>query len=541
MIPIIEKKQKRYEKDEIIKQGLVLCTRTEQWYAKKRTRVKEIKLRKTRLRWRQFQAILRTDRLDLYHSTTIKTNRLAHTIYFNPQPPLRPVRLSLVSPLDCIWSLEYTHSKHVISFHFQSCRLSDAKAWYQSIYQRLSTKKPIPSYIDVTVRKEPSTVIRIPLDYFTKAYRQPQEEPNLSFKHIQSALSDLLYSDDGPSKKSVRKEWKLCWTLGDYVETIDEKDNLIGYQLIEQIIYEGLLIRNKATHYTILFGNQLLFLDDYYYTNTPNHKNTWFSVTSGLILRNTNRLKKKIKHLNFSAPQLISSFTIPPPPPSKLVYTKSALDLSQVESVDRSEDRMIEIRLKNKQTLSFKVPDTQCQIEWISLIRKRLLQIHHHLNDLEPSDHIILSSVLYVKKNYSRHYLAQYCVLVKNAKESCLLLFDTRSKDGGIYQKRKALLDLQTAYIYTGYECVLDQLVRLENIPACYYPEGITTGNDRTSDCVFVIWQLAKRHFVSDLRESLSLLKLGHRLGQKGTCWIFKTKNRAERDRWLSALHKEWK
>lgn len=141
-----------------------------------------------------------------------------------------------------------------------------------------------------------------------------------------------------------------------------------------------------------MFGNQLLFLDDYYYTNTPNPKNTWFSVTSGLILRNTNRLKKKIKHLNFSAPQLISSFTIPPPPPSKLAYTKSALDLSQVESVDRSEDRMIEIRLKNKQTLSFKVPDTQCQIEWISLIRKRLLQIHHNLNDLEPSDHIIVSN-----------------------------------------------------------------------------------------------------------------------------------------------------
>ncbi|KAG1046515.1 hypothetical protein G6F43_011002 [Rhizopus delemar] len=571
MIPIIEKKQRHYEKDEIIKQGLVLCTRTEQWYAKKRTRVKEIKLRKTRLRWRQFQAILRTDRLDLYHSTTIKTNRLAHTIYLNPQPPLRPVRLSLVSPLDCIWSLEYTHSKHVISFHFQSCRLSDAKAWYQSIYQRLPTKKPIPSYIDVTVRKQPPTVIRIPLDYFRKAYRHPQEEPNLSFKHIHAALSDILYSDTA-SKPSVRKEWKLCWTLGDYVETIDEKDNLIGYQLIEQthqlelrwqekytnkasnksvlisfaddviqIIYEGLLIRNKTTHYTILFGNQLLFLDDYYHTNTPNPKNTWFSVTSGLILRNTNRLKKKVKHLNFSAPQLISSFTIPPPPPSKLAYTKSALDLSQVESVDRSEDRMIEIRLKNKHTLSFKVPDTQCQIEWISLIRKRLLQLQHHPNDLEPSDHVILSSVLYVKQDYSRHYLAQYCVLVKNAKESCLLLFDTRSKDGGLYQKRKALLELQTAYIYTGCECVLDQLVRLEKVPACYYPEGITTGDDRTSDCVFVIWQLAQRHFVSDLRESLSLLKLGHRLGQKGTCWIFKTKNREERDRWLSALHKEWK
>lgn len=53
---------------------------------------------------------------------------------------------------------------------------------------------------------------------------------------------------------------------------------------------------------------------------------------------------------------------------------------------------MIEVRLKNKHTLSFKVPDTQCQIEWISLIRKRLLQLQHHPNDLEPSDHVIVSN-----------------------------------------------------------------------------------------------------------------------------------------------------
>lgn len=69
IIPLIEEHNILYNKQSIIKEGLVLCTRTEEWYTKKKTTMREVQLRKTRLRWRQFKAILRTDRIELYHVT----------------------------------------------------------------------------------------------------------------------------------------------------------------------------------------------------------------------------------------------------------------------------------------------------------------------------------------------------------------------------------------------------------------------------------------------------------------------------------------
>lgn len=67
-IPLIEH-HRHYTKLMTIKQGLVLCTRTEEWYTKKKTTMREVQLRKTRLRWRQFKAVLKRDRIELYHIT----------------------------------------------------------------------------------------------------------------------------------------------------------------------------------------------------------------------------------------------------------------------------------------------------------------------------------------------------------------------------------------------------------------------------------------------------------------------------------------
>lgn len=118
-------------------------------------------------------------------------------------------------------------------------------------------------------------------------------------------------------------------------------------------------------------------------------------------------------------------------------------------------------------------------------------------------------------------------------------------KSGGetlpIYEKKRALIRLEDSYVYTGDECILDQFIKLDRLqePDRYYPDGLITGNDRASDCVFIIWQVAKRHFISSFREYVSILKLGHHLGTKGTCWVFKARNKEEKDIWLSALHKE--
>lgn len=116
------------------------------------------------------------------------------------------------------------------------------------IYHRISNhqphtncKKPIPLYVDVNVRldeKQPSDVlIRIPLDYFREAmYKQHYVEQNMCLRDVKSALINLLYFDKViPFKDSVSKEWKLFWTIGNYVEEVDEADHLIGCQLIEQV------------------------------------------------------------------------------------------------------------------------------------------------------------------------------------------------------------------------------------------------------------------------------------------------------------------
>ncbi|RCH83645.1 hypothetical protein CU097_002606, partial [Rhizopus azygosporus] len=557
-IPITRLMEGPFKKDEVLKEGLVLCTRIEQWYAKRHNGVKDIELRKTRMRWRRFYAVLRPDRLELYHAAT-SIRRLAHIIYLLADPPLRPVRLSLVSPWDYIWRLEYK-CKHLVAYHFQCCQPSEAKEWYMFIYHRISNhqphttcKKPIPLYVDVDVRldeKQPSDVlIRIPLDYFREAmYKQHHVEQNMCLRDVKSTLINLLYFDKViPFKDSVSKEWKLFWTIGNYVEEVDEADYLIGCQLIEQshrlelrlqqkytkkqVIYEGLLVHKEdgVCYYTILYGNQLFFLDAYYYTNTTTQKN-WFSATTNLILKNTHLLRKKkyIKQLNMSAPQLASLSYTSPPDPAKLVNTKMVIELKNIKSIELCDaSNTFAVHHKNT-TLYYQAPNTQALLEWMMLINCRLRQINNkEVYHFEYMDQIIHSGKLYVKKDYSRHYQPQYCILVKSVNfGGALILFDMvkRSKfckSGGeslpIYEKKRALIRLEDSYVYTGDECILDQLIKPDRLQEFdrYYPDGVITGSDRASDCVFIIWQVAKRHFISSFREHVSILKLGHHLGTK--------------------------
>lgn len=112
-----------------------------------------------------------------------------------------------------------------------------------------------------------------------------------------------------------------------------------------------------------------------------------------------------------------------------------------------------------------------------------------------------------------------------------------------IYKKRRQLTHLDTSYIYSGDECILDKLLVNSNNkqePYRLYKDGVVSGGNKTSECVFVIWQIAKRHIVPNLREYMSLFKMGHRLGNRGSCWVFKARNRQERDEWVWALHKEF-
>lgn len=310
----------------------------------------------------------------------------------------------MVSPIDTIWALEYTCNKHVVSYHFQSCRLSDAQDWYQHIYHRLpnQNKRSLPPFVDIIVQQE---TIRIPLDYFKEKYKQGQVESNLNMSHVKSAVVDLF-------SNLKMKNWKLVWTLDHYLEPVDEKAHLIGCQLIEQclqlelrqqpfitnkVMYEGLLTQKTTRLYTLLYGHQLFFLDECYFNNTNYHPKTWFSATT--VIKKS-KLKKRLKNINFSTPQLASTLCLPPPDPSKLALAKSVLDLTRVNSVKQSEDQqgMIEISLKEDLTLYYQAPDTTSQREWISLIRKNMLDIKSPRIELFDSDMIVSSLVHYMSK-----------------------------------------------------------------------------------------------------------------------------------------------
>jgi hypothetical protein len=67
-IPIFDTKKPK--KNDVLKEGLIICTRIEKWY-KKSVNLGEIELKNTRLRWRQFKAVLYPDRLELYHTVTL--------------------------------------------------------------------------------------------------------------------------------------------------------------------------------------------------------------------------------------------------------------------------------------------------------------------------------------------------------------------------------------------------------------------------------------------------------------------------------------
>ncbi|KAI8372615.1 Pleckstrin homology domain-containing protein [Choanephora cucurbitarum] len=637
-IPIIETPLAQ-AKDQIIREGQMLCIQTKQWYTK---RHQELHLRKKRLRWRQFKAVLWPDRLELYHISKVIVNlqRLAHVIYFDTKGSHHKVKLSMVSTRDFVWSLEYLHcdNKSLVAFHFQSTHLSEAQAWYMAIYHTLpaNCKKPIPSYIDIQVIMDhtPPFPIRLPLDHLRYCYDQQHHVAfDVRLEDVRLAMCSLLKRRDNTDWQ--HKTFKLCWrhasiaalvqcdqleqfiASGTRIEWIQEEASLVGPQLIEKshllelhvdtaqtqcpkknITFDGLLTQRsnqKSKHifyYVILYGHHLFFFDTIYHSRfkrqdqqttpkEPDNPKHWFSATTGLLFqqrRLTISKQTQQQRTRFqlgsmeSSPHFKPNKTewMPPPDPDRLIHAKRVLDLHQVEAAQPLLDTTsFEIRLKeHDSTLYYEAPNTQIMLEWVTLINyaiklDRLLlhstvSLSHHHGSCHKN--ILLSGLLYVKQNFKASFKPYYCILCKNDNDQGILLFDIMKRaksslfclkqpltekqareERMVYEKKQILIDLENAYIYSGEECVLDQyVVDAGQEPLRYYKDGVVTGGDTTADCVFVVWQVAKRHVIPDFREYLSLLKLGHRLGNRGSCWVFKARSKQERDEWIWALHVEF-
>ncbi|CEP17660.1 hypothetical protein [Parasitella parasitica] len=666
IIPVVEVERRSTQDDKVIKQGLVLCTRTAQWYTKRKSTTGELQLRKTRLRWRQFKAVLKPDKIELYHVTTtfLRTQRIAHVIYLDNKYPYKRVRLSIVSTQDCIWCLQFVHyqTKSIISFHFQSTNLSDAQDWYMTLYYALpaspACKNPIPAFVDIQVMIDSPIQIRLPLDYILLNTKNTLL--NIHIQDIKPVIRSLLQKDDLlRTAEWIYHDFRLCWrpvnalfkqettvvTSGNEIEWLTENVELIGPQLIEQkhvlelhtsqepteksklqrriITFDGLLISKswaksntqqkikckKSHFYVVLYGNHLFFFDGlfyYYYKRQAQRQenqrrrneqseqkkqHNWFSATTGLLLqqRRLSISKENKKHIyeqgNKSSPHFkysTSSIDLNVwPDPTKLVNAHLVLDLHKVTRVQpmlqkgtqHATSNTFAIHINNE-ILYYEAPNTQSMLQWVSLVNNAIkmdylwinssLAYRHH-RKYDGNKSILQSGFLYVKQNFKKTFQPQYCILSKSENYDGLIMFDTlqgnpqhhstlfncmrpsrnsermqQRKEMILYQKKRVLLHLKDAYVYSGDECISDKYEREKVEPSRFYKDGTITGGNKTSDCIFVIWQLATRRFVPNVREYMSLFKLGHRLGNRGSCWVFKARSKQERDAWLETLHVEF-
>lgn len=196
------------------------------------------------------------------------------------------MKLSLISPRDYIWSLEFNHyeTKSLISYQFQSTNLSEAQDWYMSVYHVLPfnilCKNPIPPLIDIYVllqreQQQQETlqqplIIRIPLEMILKASHYEDTQLNINTSDIKPVIWKLFKKKGllgmlnvyGDNNKSSLSQLRLCWrsvdstqlsgdgaasaikstaitistpTTGEHIEWISENSELIGPQLIEQV------------------------------------------------------------------------------------------------------------------------------------------------------------------------------------------------------------------------------------------------------------------------------------------------------------------
>lgn len=151
------------------------------------------------------------------------------------------------------------------------------------------------------------------------------------------------------------------------------------------------------------------------------------------------------------------------------------------------------------------------------------------------------SGLLYVRCGYLDTYKLRYCVLTRG---HGLIFYKThrRKRCSGQAQpwatyERLTVLPLQKAYVYsdTAAHHAADENQR----PPRIFADGTMVDEDHCSDCTIVIWRTAQRRVFVSLRERFSTMKLGHRLGRKGTVWILLTRNREEKEVWAWALHQE--
>ncbi|KAI8139288.1 hypothetical protein BJV82DRAFT_257555 [Fennellomyces sp. T-0311] len=246
VIPLTDDGLSDSSNDGILMKGRLLCAIHMDWYSRRmsanETSYNHVRLRKSRLRWREFEAVLKADRMELYLVTNlvIKTRRLAHVIYLDSDAlrkrkskAYNPVRLALVSPLDFIWSLQFRSCEgRNVHFLFAARTIRESQLWYMACYHRPTTKTtPIPALIDLYIPALDNLQIRLPLadlDF---------QCSNVRVYHVIQCILNIL------DRQGIKPDdWRydnvsLCWCYEKkpLPEWIPDNGYLMSPHLIEQV------------------------------------------------------------------------------------------------------------------------------------------------------------------------------------------------------------------------------------------------------------------------------------------------------------------
>lgn len=146
------------------------------------------------------------------------------------------------------------------------------------------------------------------------------------------------------------------------------------------------------------------------------------------------------------------------------------------------------------------------------------------------------SSILYVRKNSQKTYRRYLCVLSKG---QGLILYRYNKTYTMMTKKRIIRLNNKSTYSF-GLNHAMD--LKSDDGPTSMMTSDGERTRDQVHQCAFVIWQrssFSNNHYIMQIKEHISLMKLGHRLGRKGTSFIFLASTVEEKEAWLWALQHE--
>ncbi|ORY99287.1 hypothetical protein BCR43DRAFT_523261 [Syncephalastrum racemosum] len=584
----------------VLKKGRLLCSKQLSWYSRRSSEMdmtrNHLRLRQSRFRWREFKVILKSDRIELYHVSTLifQAKRLAHVIYLHESRKHHrtAVHLTFATQLDYTLSIAFRSANgRNVRFLFTARSEKDTQDWYMALYHCLpnQSKRKIPPTIDCTLPTLDNLRIRIPVaddqnnSILTK-------EQNIRMEDIKRCILAMLdYQNVRPMgwfPERVSLHWR---NSHDRLECVADDAYLICPQLIEQShtlelhphahspatavlppVSEGFLTwwslnlrkpnkLQKHVVYALTDGHCLFLVNPYRALpieseqNPDSGKQRWtlgrisraslfhphhhshvhrprVSTGGGITLRSATRFffrdardhTRELADVERQNANLGAAFAV--------------VDMTQateVQSAKEMKDRktFFEIKTKDGSRILLEAPTVQAMFEWIMRLRK-MMQGTTLVTGLKERLTILQSGIVYVRKGYT--FEQRFCVLLRG---HGLMLFDSRKKrrpsswTGSYVHYLTVPLDEKT-YVYSD-----DQPGSSTHLPPRLFSDGTT--NERNAECSFAVWRADQRHVLVSLREKLSVLKLGHRLGSKGTIWVFMARTRAEKEAWVWAAHHE--